>query len=118
MEGYNIFNPYIDTKFAENYSPNKFDLITNDFTKDEVLKLIGKPLNTYEDDFDKQTEFIYTGDGFLSDKSNRKYFINDFAWYRSSIYFDGKGKIIRIDKGWSYDWRMPVANKVYNLCFA
>ena len=101
MEGYNIFDPYIDTEFAENYTPKKFDLITVNFTKEEVINTVGKPLFT--DTVSNQTEFIYTNDGFLIQKSNREYDINDYAWYRSSIYFDLNGKIIRIDKGWSYD---------------
>jgi len=103
MEGYNIFDPYIDTEFAENYTPKKFDLITVNFTKEEVINTVGKPLFIFTDTVSNQTEFIYTNDGFLIQKSNREYDINDYAWYRSSIYFDLNGKIIRIDKGWSYD---------------
>jgi hypothetical protein len=103
MEGYNIFDPYIDTEFAENYTPAKFDAINNNFTKEEVLKTIGKPLFVHKDTLSNQTEFTYTNDGFLYRKSNKVYDINDFAWYRSSIQFDSKGKITRIDKGWSYD---------------
>jgi hypothetical protein len=41
MEGYNIFDPYIDTEFAENYTPEKFDLINSTFTKEKVLSTIG-----------------------------------------------------------------------------
>jgi len=103
MEGYNIFDPYIDTEFAENYTPNKFDLLNTDITKQEVLNTIGKPLFIFTDSLSNQTQFNYTNDGFLRRNSNREYDINDYAWYRSSVYFDGKGKITRIDKGWSYD---------------
>jgi hypothetical protein len=103
MEGYNIFNPYIDTEFAENYTPKKFEVITSDFTKEKVLKTIGKPLFIITDTISNQTEFIYTNDGFLRRKSNREYNINDFAWYRSSISFNSKWEIINIDRGWSFD---------------
>ena len=103
MEGYNIFDPYIDTEFAENYTPEKFDLINSNFTKEEVLNTIGKPLFIFTDPITKETEFTYTNDGFLRTKSNREYNINDYAWYRSRVNFDLKGKVISIDKGWSYD---------------
>jgi outer membrane protein assembly factor BamE (lipoprotein component of BamABCDE complex) len=103
MEGYNIFEPYIDTEFGENYTPEKFDLINKDFTKEDVLKTVGQPLFIHNDTLTNETQFTYTNDGFLRRKSNRNYDIGDFAWYRSSIYFDSTGKINRIDKGWSYD---------------
>src|SRR5690554_7851840 len=76
MEGYNIFDPYIDTEFAENYTPKKFDLITVNFTKEEVINTVGKPLFIFTDTVSNQTEFIYTNDGFLIQKSNREYDIN------------------------------------------
>lgn len=101
IEGYNVFSPYIDTEFAENYTPEKFDLIQMDLNKEEVLKILGEPLkkNTWKN----ETVFYYTLDAFLSRGSDYKYLIRDFAWYRSVIYFNKQGKITRIDKGWSYD---------------
>ncbi|GGD22572.1 hypothetical protein [Hyunsoonleella pacifica] len=101
VEGYNIFDPYIDTEFAKNYTFEKFDLIEMNFTKEEVINILGEPLskNTWKNEI----QFMYTRDSYLSKKSKRKYLIRDFAWYRSNIYFDTKGVITRIDKGWSYD---------------
>lgn len=103
MEGYNIFNPYIDTEFGENYSPEKFDKILPNFTKEEVLKTLGQPLFIHKDTLTNETQFTYTNDGYLKRRTNRSYDIGDFAWYRSDVYFDSTGKIIKIDKGWSYD---------------
>lgn len=103
MEGYNIFEPYIDTEFGENYTPEKFEQITEAFTKEEVLKTVGNPLFIHKDTLTGKMEFTYTNDGFLRRKSNRNYDIGDFAWYRSSVHFDSIGKITWIDKGWSYD---------------
>lgn len=103
MEGYNVFKPYIDTEFGKDYTPKKFDLITMDFTKDDVLKTVGQPLFIYKDTLKNETQFVYTNDGFLRRKSNRNYTIGDFAWYRSNVHFDSIGKIIYIDKGWSFD---------------
>ena len=101
MEGYNIFDPYIDTEFSENYTPEKFDLIQMDLSMEEVVELIGEPLRKWT--LKNEIQFLYTRDAFLSKRSNIKYLIRDFAWYRSSVYFDGKGQITKIEKGWSYD---------------
>lgn len=103
MEGYNIFDPYIDTEFAENYTPQKFDKITTNFTKEEVVKTVGQPLFINKDTLSNGIQYTYTNDGYLKRKSNENYAISDFAWYRSNIYFDSTGKILKIDKGWSYD---------------
>ena len=103
IEGYNIFEPYIDTEFAENYTPQKFDKITTNFTKEEVLKTVGQPLFINKDNLSNGIQYTYTNDGYLKRKSNKSYAISDFAWYRSYIYFDSTGKILKIDKGWSYD---------------
>lgn len=103
VEGYNVFSPYIDTEFGENYTPKDFDKITMDFTKNEVLEIVGKPLFISEDSLRNEIEYVYTNDAYLTRKTNRNYLIRDFAWYRSRVYFDSTGKVIRIDKGWSYD---------------
>jgi hypothetical protein len=103
IEGYNVFEPYIDTEFGENYTPEKFGLINKEFTEEEVLKTVGKPLFIHRDTLTGEIELTYTNDGFLRRKSNRNYDIGDFAWYHSSIHFDSVGRITRIEKGWSYD---------------
>jgi hypothetical protein len=102
-EGYNVLNPYIDTEFAPNYSPEKFDLITEDFTYEEVIDLIGKPLGTYYNDYLQSECLEYTNDGKALSANHNLVPVQDFAWYRSIICFDSNGKISRIEKGWSYD---------------
>lgn len=101
VEGYNIFDPYIDTEFAENYTPKKFDSILMNLTKEEVINILGEPL--YTNTWKNEIRFMYTRDSYLSKKSKIKCLIGDFAWYRSNIYFNTKGVITRIDKGWNYD---------------
>lgn len=102
-EGYNTFNPYIDTEFAKDYTPSKFDLITTDLSKNELEKIIGIPLRIHVDSAKNEVEYVYTNDGYLSKKSKSRFIINDFAWYRSSVTLNESGKVIRINKGWSYD---------------
>ncbi len=103
LEGKNIIEPYIDTEFGEDYTPKKFDLISKNFTKEDVIKTVGQPLFISKDTLSFETEYAYTNDGFLRRKRNRNYYVGDFAWYRSSVFFDSDEKIVRIDKGWSYD---------------
>ncbi|MEI6122322.1 MAG: hypothetical protein WCQ95_01715 [Bacteroidota bacterium] len=103
VEGYNIFDPYIDTEFATGYTPKKFDSITTEFTKDDVIKCLGNPLFIFEDPITKETQYDYTNDGYLRRKSKRTYIINDFAWYCSRICFDQNGKIVKIYKDWCHD---------------
>lgn len=99
VESKNIFFPYIDTQFASQYSPEKFELIKIGQTLEEVEKIIGQPLQKNIDSKNGRAEYLYTNDGkLLSIKKS-----GDFAWYRSIIYFDEQDKVINIDKGWSYD---------------
>lgn len=107
MEGYNVFHPYCDTEFADTYSPELFDTITTKHTKEDVISILGDPLSVYNDsNMNKiQVRFIYTNDGWLNrkDKKRSRYFVSDFAWYRSYIIFDELGQISTINSGWSYD---------------
>lgn len=99
VEGINLFSPFIDTQFARYYSQEKFELIKRGQSIKEVESLLGLPLKKRSDSVNRKTEYIYTTDGKLySNKKN-----GDFAWYRSAVYFDQAGKVIKIDKGWSFD---------------
>jgi len=104
-EGKHIIRPYIDTHFAEEYSPEKFDHIKLGMRKSEVVKLIGEPLYKGEGYYDTLiTNFYYTGDGKLLNRRKpgvQEY--DDFAWYRSTIGFDTTETVVYLDKGWSRD---------------
>ena len=96
MEGKNPIDPFIDTKFAENFTPIKFDKIELGMSKEEVVEIIGKPLWIRREDYDTLlTSFTYTGDGKLEN--------GDFAWYGSRLQFDRGDTVIFIHKGWVYD---------------
>lgn len=43
-ESYNIFDPYIDTQFARDYSPDKFEQVIIGMREAKVRELIGAPL--------------------------------------------------------------------------
>ena len=105
IEGKHLVKPYIDTHFAEDYSPEKFDLIELGMTKIEVIRIIGEPLYTgsgYSDSL--VTNYHYTGDGkLLSKRKSGEQNYDDFAWYRSVVGFDTSETAVYLDKGWSYD---------------
>ncbi|HEX4886823.1 MAG TPA: hypothetical protein VFV37_02150 [Luteibaculaceae bacterium] len=106
IEGKHLLKPYIDTEFAKDYSPEKFDKIKIGMTINEAIKIVGEPLykgQGYNDPLN--TNYYFTGDGKLlnskKDKGQSGY--EDFAWYRSTLEVDRNNKINYIDKGWSHD---------------
>jgi outer membrane protein assembly factor BamE (lipoprotein component of BamABCDE complex) len=106
IEGKHLLKPYIDTEFAKDYNPEKFDKIKIGMTIDEAIKIVGEPLYKGQDYFDTlNTNYYYTSDGKLlhSTKDNGHSGYEDFAWYRSTLEVDRNNKVIDIDKGWSRD---------------
>jgi len=106
IEGKHLIDPYIDTEFAKNYSPEKFERIKVGMTITEAIRILGEPLHKgpgYSDTLN--TNYHYTGDGKLLHltKDNGQNGYDDFAWYRSTLEVDGANTIIFIDKGWSHD---------------
>ncbi len=96
LEGKHLFDPYIDTTFATNYSPEKFEKIEIGMTVNDVIKIVGEPLRigqSYKDTLNKT--YDYTKDG--------KNHHGDFAWYNSSLEIDTNKRVIFIYKGWNYD---------------
>ncbi len=105
MEGYNVFFPYIDTKFGEGYTPEKFDKIKLNDSKEHVLSTLGNPLFIFKDTINNLPirSYHYTNDGYFMNSNGQTNFVNDFAWYRSNLTINNKNKVIYIDYGWSYD---------------
>ena len=106
IEGKHLLKPYIDTQFAKDYSPEKFDKIKIGMTIDEAIKIVGEPLYKEQGYYKTlNTSYHYTGDGKLlnSTKDIGQNGYDDFAWYRSILEVDEANKIIYIDKGWSHD---------------
>ena len=105
IEGKHIVYPYLDTKFANKYTPEDFNKIKIGMTIEEVKEIIGEPLytgNGYENQ--SNLNLHYTGDGkLLSKRNSTKGAYSDLAWYRSSLEMDKNKKVISIDKGWSFD---------------
>lgn len=100
VEGRHLLDPYIDTQFAKDYTPEKFDQIRLGMTIEAATQRIGEPLSKGPGQTDTLvTQYTYTNDG----KHKRDGGNGDFAWYRSALVVDSTHTIIQIDRGWSYD---------------
>jgi hypothetical protein len=96
VEGRHFLDPYIDTEFAKDYTPEKFDQIRLGMTIEDAIQIIGEPLSKWRDHGgDLHTDYDYTTDGKLSE--------GDCAWYLSSLKVDSTHTIIDINTGWIYD---------------
>ena len=106
IEGKHFFNKYIDTEFAENYSPKKFEKVEIGMELSEVKNLVGVPLdmvNANKNALNKN--YYYTRDGKLlhNAKTCRQKGYDDFAWYRSTVEVNSENIVVSIKKGWSFD---------------
>ena len=95
-EGIHIIDPYIDTRFAEGYTPEKFEAIQIGMTFDDVKSIIGQPFDisdAYEDSL--LSVYYYTSDGKLRS--------GDCAWYYSEVAIDTNNIVVSVSKGWNFD---------------
>ncbi len=90
IEGKHLIQPYIDTRFAPNFTPEKFEKIKVGMTSDEVVEILGEPYTN-----SSENRWQYTGDG--------KHLKEDFAWYNCSIEFDGNQNVLFKYELWSHD---------------
>ncbi|MCG8574426.1 MAG: outer membrane protein assembly factor BamE [Flavobacteriales bacterium] len=104
-ERYYVFDPYIDTEMAPDYTPEKFDKVQLGMNKSEIIRIIGPPLFSRIDTTEGMIieTFDYTNDGKILHQKMPWYMCNDYAWYRSTIEFNSDNQAININKGWSYD---------------
>lgn len=103
IEGKYFLNKYIDTQFAEHYTPEKFEQIKVGMEISEVINLIGQPL--LKDKVDKHTNYYYTTDGKVLKEGKGKIirWYDDFAWYQSMISVSSENIVISVNKGWLHD---------------
>src|SRR5205085_7316666 len=84
-EGYNIFDPYADTEFAQNYTPGKFKNIKEGMSEKEVIAVLGEPISKYTDSTNSKEStvtYYYTGDGYLRKRPDKKFALTgDLAWF-------------------------------------
>lgn len=104
-EQYYVFDPYIDTRMAPGYTPEKFDSVQTGMDQAEVIELVGHPLYVNTDTFENEIQitFDYTQDGKLMNTSIPWYRAGDYAWYGSRVIFNTQKEVIDIHKGWYYD---------------
>ncbi len=103
-EGYNMFNPYADTEFAKDYSPEKFSLVKAGMTITEIKKITGDPLNSSYDTLRTLIHHSYTRDGYLMRRTDTHFkFAGDLAWYGSSVEYNTDSIAVKVFAGWYYD---------------
>lgn len=101
-----LIDPYIDTEFAPDYTPEKFEQIEMGMTINEVKSIIGNPLSSsHIADDSVKIKYDYTNDGKLlhkmQEQGKRHYY--DCAWYYSSVVVDTNNRVVEINKVWCYD---------------
>lgn len=94
IEGKYFLDKYIDTRFAKDYKPEKFEQVKVGMEIDDVFNLVGQPLYTYN--FGSNTKYQYTGDGKLGNDG-------DFAWYLSTVEVNFENIVVNIEKNWLYN---------------
>lgn len=103
-EGYNLLNPYADTEFAQNYSPEKFRQVKEGMKMPEILKLTGEPLNSSYDTARGMIYHSYTRDGWLRRQPGFSLSLcGDLAWYGSSVEYGPDSTAVKVYSGWYYD---------------
>lgn len=103
-EGFNMFNPYADTEFAKDYSPEKFKEVKEGMHLGKVISITGEPLNVSYDTAKAELIHTYTQDGYLRRKGGMKLsFCADFAWYGSTVRYNGDSVAVKVYSGWHYD---------------
>lgn len=89
-EGYFLLYPAIDTRFAAGYSEANFRKVQPGMSKDEVLALLGPPLNDVS-----HQGWSYSEDGAFP--------FWDFAWLARGVNFDSEGRVIERTEMIAYD---------------
>ncbi len=103
-EGYNVLNPYADTEFAANYSPEKFERIKIGMKMDEVIMAAGLPLNASYDTARGIFYHSYTRDGWIRRQPGISLSLcSDLAWYGSSVEYGQDSIAVKVYSGWYYD---------------
>ncbi|GAA4370053.1 hypothetical protein GCM10023185_44270 [Hymenobacter saemangeumensis] len=106
-ESYNPFDPYADTEFASDYTPEKFRAVKVGMTLGQVREIVGEPLFSFRDSTSGlllSIEYHYTNDGYLRRRTDKSFvLVSDLAWYRSGVTFNADSIVCQVDSGWSYD---------------
>lgn len=99
-ENLNPLYPHIDTGFSKDFSYKNWWLIKSKMSKEEVIKLIGEPLQNFSTPIagsppNSALAMLYSEDG--------AWCCSDFAWEMYVVYLDKDMKVIHAYSGWRYD---------------
>jgi len=103
-EGYNVFDPYADTEFAKDYTPEKFKLVKEGMTMRDVITVSGEPMNISYDTIRGLIVHTYTRDGYLRRIADKNFSLcGDLAWYGSSVEYNKDSIAVHVYARWYYD---------------
>jgi len=92
LESLNHWYLLIDTSYAKNFNVYNIDKIQKDMKEDEIVSLLGDPLEIRK--YNEKTIYQFTQDG--------KSIIGDWAWLEVYVIF-ADGKVIEKSFKWVYD---------------
>ena len=99
-----MFNPFADTEFSKDYSPEKFQTLKEGMTMQEINKIVGEPLNSSIDTTRSLIYHNYTRDGYLRRNPELHLALaGDLAWLGSSIEYSKDSIAKKIYFAWYYD---------------
>ena len=98
-EGYCFLWPGIDTKYAPNYNERSFGRVEVGMTKDQVLALLGPPLDTHGF-YRSHPAYKASGDEVWSYTSDGAAPWGDWAWLSREVIFRGDSVVQRVN--WTY----------------
>ncbi len=103
-EGYNMLNPYADTEFAKDYTPEKFIRVKEGMKMSEIEKITGEPLNSSYDTARGLIYHSFTRDGWIRRQPGFSLSLcGDLAWYGSSVEYGRDSVALKVYSGWYYD---------------
>jgi hypothetical protein len=101
LEHKSILSPYIDTKFASDFSIDNFNQLKMGDKYSKVLKSLGPPIRFSKNIISsiQPDKAIFIGVYSTDGKCNW----SDFAWKSFDIYFDKDTVVIGKNSNWWYD---------------
>jgi hypothetical protein len=95
----NLLYPYIDTKFAKDFSLKKWKKIEKGMSQSEVTALLGKPL-VQSDVMSKKSLFSPEKAFFEMQYTDDNAWISDYAWCVFTVYLDSTKNVILKESRW------------------
>lgn len=91
LEEFDVLDPLCFTTRGESFNPYNIPKLKEGMTKEEIINLIGEPLEEIKENYNNKNELVFTKCG-----------IDDTNWFRLSVEFDENGKASKIYTYWTW----------------